>query len=36
MRVRGVGIGDIGAILKISRGKVLKVLKVATYQIKPK
>jgi hypothetical protein len=33
MLVRGVG---IGAILEISRGKVLKDLKLATYQIKPK
>jgi hypothetical protein len=36
MPVTGVGIRDIGVILEINRGKVLKVLKSAKYQIKPK
>jgi transposase-like protein len=36
MLVRGVGIRDIGIILKISAGTVLKVLKSTKYRIKPK
>jgi transposase-like protein len=36
MLVRGIGIRDIGAVLKISITKVLKVLKSTKYQIKPK
>jgi IS1 family transposase len=35
MLVRGVGIRDISAILKISVGKVLKTLKSSKYQITP-
>jgi IS1 family transposase len=36
MPVRGIGIRDISAVLKISITKVLKVLKSTKYQIKPK
>ncbi|MDR2793824.1 MAG: hypothetical protein LBB61_09205 [Treponema sp.] len=36
MLVRGIGIRDIGTVLKISITKVLKVLKSTKYQIKPK
>jgi hypothetical protein len=36
MLVRGVGIRDIGIILQVSITTVLKVLKSAKYQIKPK
>jgi hypothetical protein len=36
MLVRGIGIRDIGAVLRISITKVLKVLKSTKYQIKPK
>jgi hypothetical protein len=36
MLVRGVGIRDIGIIIKISAGTVLKVLKSTKYRIKPK
>jgi IS1 family transposase len=35
MLVRGIGIGDISAVLKISITKVLKVLKSAKYRINP-
>jgi transposase-like protein len=36
MLVRGIGVRDIGATLKISVAKVLKVLKSTKYQIKLK
>jgi transposase-like protein len=36
MFVRGMGIRDISAVLKISITKVLKALKPANYKIKPK
>ena len=35
MLVRGMGIRDISAVLKISVGKVLKTLKSSRYEIKP-
>jgi transposase-like protein len=36
MLVRGMGIRDISAVLKLSAGKVLKVLESCSYAIKPK
>jgi hypothetical protein len=36
MPVRGIGIRDISAVLKISITTVLKVLKSGTYRIQPK
>jgi hypothetical protein len=36
MLVRGIGIRDIGAVLQVSITKVLKILKITEYLIKPK
>jgi IS1 family transposase len=36
MLVRGMGIGDISAVLKMSITRVLKALKSSAYRIKPK
>jgi transposase-like protein len=36
MLVRGIGIRDIGVILEVSIGTVLKVLKSTKYKIRPK